>query len=151
MQAHINHFNVRVYGLFINNKEEILLSDEYRMNMYMIKFPGGGLKYGEGTIDCLKREAVEEFGQEIEIISHYYTTDFFQKADFFEDHQLISIYYKACFKQSISFPVADKAMDIKPVDGSQAFRWKKIRSLKPNDLTFPIDREVVKMLKFDEQ
>ena len=48
----------------------------------MIKFPGGGLMFGEGPEDCMKREVEEELGQDIEIISHFYTTGFFQKAFF---------------------------------------------------------------------
>ena len=75
MTTRIKHFNIRVYGIIINKRNEVLLSDEYLMDMKMTKFPGGGLRFGEGTIDCIRREAMEEFGQEIEIISHYYTTD----------------------------------------------------------------------------
>ena len=59
----------------------------------MSKFPGGGMKFGEGPEDCIRREAIEELGQAIEILEHFYTTGFFQKALFYDDHQLISIYY----------------------------------------------------------
>jgi hypothetical protein len=41
-------FNIRVYGLLINKQQEVLVTDEYRIGMYMTKFPGGGLEYGEG-------------------------------------------------------------------------------------------------------
>ena len=75
----INNFTIRVYAIIINNKNEILLSDEFQMGMKMTKFPGGGMEFGEGTIDCLKREAIEEFGQEIEVLDHFYTTDFFNR------------------------------------------------------------------------
>ena len=56
--------NIRVYSLIINNKHEVLLSDEFRLKQNMTKFPGGGLIPGEGTIDCIHREALEEFNQE---------------------------------------------------------------------------------------
>lgn len=71
-------FIIRVYGILINENKEVLLSDEYYKGVKITKFPGGGLNYGEGTIDCLKREALEEFGQPIEVIEHFYTTDFFK-------------------------------------------------------------------------
>ena len=73
----MNNFNIRVYGLLINDKNQILISDERRNDFSFTKFPGGGLEFGEGTIDCLKREFIEEMNLEIEVLSHFYTTDFF--------------------------------------------------------------------------
>ena len=43
-------FNVRVYGLLINNQNEVLVSDEQEYGMRFTKFPGGGLEYGEGDM-----------------------------------------------------------------------------------------------------
>ena len=42
-------FNVRVYGILINEKNQLLVSDEYDFGFPHTKFPGGGLEYGEGT------------------------------------------------------------------------------------------------------
>lgn len=143
----IKHFNIRVYGLLINERKEVLLSDEYRMNMKMTKFPGGGLKFGEGPAECIKREALEEFGQEIEILNHFYTTDFFQKALFYDDHQLICIYYQIRFLEPIAFKISDKPFDFKELkNGNQSFRWIPVRKLKPEMLSFPIDKKVAEML-----
>jgi ADP-ribose pyrophosphatase YjhB (NUDIX family) len=87
-------FNVRVYGL-LQFENKILLADEIIKGMYITKFPGGGLEFGEGTIDCLKREFLEELNQPIKNIRHFYTTDFFQVSAFNPNHQIISIYYLA--------------------------------------------------------
>jgi len=139
---------VRVYALILNDRQEVLLSDEYQMGMKMVKFPGGGMEYGEGTLDCLQREAREEFGQELTRIRHFYTTDYYQKALFYEDHQLLSIYYLAGFREKISFPVSRKAFDFPgPVNGNQSFRWAPLHELKEDDLTFPVDRLVLGKLK----
>jgi 8-oxo-dGTP diphosphatase len=147
MQA-INQFNIRVYGLFINEKQEILLSDEDRFGMRMTKFPGGGLRFGEGTIDCLKREALEEFGQEIEVINHFYTTDFFQKAMFYDNHQLISIYYIARFIKPERFRISLTPFDFLGSEGEIiSFRYKKITEIFEEELSFPVDRHVMGMLK----
>ena len=54
----IRNFVVRVYGLIINDKKEVLLTDEYQQGMKMTKFPGGGLEFGEGPVDCIKRQSV---------------------------------------------------------------------------------------------
>src|SRR6478735_2216297 len=85
-------FNVRVYGLLINDKNELLISDEQEQGMRFTKLPGGGLEYGEGLIEGLKREFVEECDTDIEVIDHFYTTDFFIKSAF-NDSQIISVYY----------------------------------------------------------
>lgn len=144
----INHFNIRVYAIIINEQNEILLSDEYVLDTYMTKFPGGGMQYGEGTIDCLKREALEEFSQEIEVLSHFYTTDFFQQALYFDTHQLISIYYKARFKKPPVFKISTKPFDFPShINDSRSFRWKSLKELSEKDMTFPIDKHVTKLLK----
>jgi len=142
-------FLIRVYGIVINQENELLLTDEYRFNMQMTKFPGGGLHYGEGTVDCLKREFVEECnGQDIENIRHFYTTDFFQEALFFEKSQLLSVYYLADLKKPVRFEVSERPFDFKEtVERSQCFRWIKINEIKEEDISFPIDKFVVNKLK----
>ena len=149
MTAKIKHFTIRVYAIIMNKRNEVLLSDEYLMDMKMTKFPGGGLKFGEGTIDCIRREALEEFGQEIEIISHYYTTDFFQRSLFFKDHQLISIYYIARFTREPQFTVSVKPFDFEDINGSQSFRWLPIRNICAEIMTFPVDKKVAEMINSD--
>ena len=144
----INHFTIRVYAIIINPKNEVLLSDEFQLGMKMTKFPGGGMEFGEGTIDCLKREAIEEFGQEIEVLEHFYTTDFFQQAMFKKEYQVVSIYYLAKFKDDIKFRISVKVFDFKELKNeSQSFRWQNIESLNIDDITFAIDQKVAKMLK----
>ncbi|MBT3209811.1 MAG: NUDIX domain-containing protein [Bacteroidetes bacterium] len=143
----INKFNIRIYGLFLNEENKILISDEFRLGMKMTKFPGGGLEFGEGSIDCLQREAIEEFGQEICDIEHFYTSDFFQQSYYFTDSQLISIYYFFKFKEKIKFPVSEKPFDFfGNIDGAQSFRFLSLQELKLTDFSFPIDRKVAELL-----
>ncbi len=146
-QRTLTKVNIRVYALIINEKNEILISDEIFRGIRMTKFPGGGLDLGEGTIDCLKREAREEFGQEIEVLDHYYTTDYFQRALFFEDQQLISIYYMAKFKKPEMFVTENKHFDFDISKDGLSFRWIPIVELKKELLTFPIDKRVAEMLQ----
>ena len=103
------NFLIRVYGIVINEKDEVLITDEFQQGMKMTKFPGGGISFGEGTIDCLRREFREECnGQEIKNIRHFYTTDYFQKALFYENHQLLSIYYLADLDIPICINISNK-------------------------------------------
>ncbi|GAB3936362.1 NUDIX domain-containing protein [Mucilaginibacter myungsuensis] len=140
------NFNVRVYGLLINDNNEILLSDEQEYGHRFIKFPGGGLEYGEGLIDGLKREFVEECFAEVEVLSHFYTTDFFVKSAF-NDSQILSVYYivKNIEPLDLSFKVIPYDFD-ELSDIMQAFRWVKLSELTEDDVTFPTDKRVVRML-----
>lgn len=142
-------FLIRVYGLVVNSKQEVLVSDEFELNMKMTKFPGGGLEFGEGLIDGLKREFREECaGQELENIRHFYTTDFYQKAQFFENTQLISVYYLVDLKKPLQFKISEQAFDFEIGSSqTQSFRWVKINALKEDDFTFPIDKFVAGKLK----
>lgn len=143
-----SRFTIRVYGLILNNQREVLVTDEFQLNVKMTKFPGGGLDFGEGPVDCLKREMMEECHQEIEDIRHFYTTDFYQRALFWEDYQLISIYYLAKLKEPVRFKVSDVAFDFaEMVNGNQSFRWISAEMLNPDEFTFPIDKHVANLLK----
>ena len=139
-------FNIRVYALLINEKNEVLVTDEFRFGKEMTKFPGGGLNWGEGTIDCLKRECQEELGCEIEVIRHFYTTDFFQPAAFYEQQQLISIYYIVKNISPLSISISKNKFYFEKKEEAQTFRWISISKLKEDEFTFPIDKKVVEML-----
>lgn len=144
----IRKFNIRVYGILINENNEILLSDEIFKGVRMTKFPGGGMDPGEGPAECLLREGMEEFGQEIEIIEHFYTTHFFQRSLFYPDQQVISIYYLIKFREPAKIRISEKPFDFKGVaDGTFSFRWAKPENLTEDDITLPVDKYVVTLLK----
>lgn len=140
-------FNIRVYGIAINEEGKVLLTDEFRSGFLITKFPGGGLEHGEGTIECLKRECMEELFQEVEVKDHFYTTDFYQPSIFNKAHQLISIYYFIQLRSPHLLHVRDKFDFKEKTEGAQLFRWVKLNELDEDEMTFPIDKHVVKLLK----
>jgi len=141
------YFNVRVYGLLINEHQEVLLTDEEVKGYRFTKFPGGGVEFGEGLTEALKREFIEECNTGVEVMSHFYTTDFFVKSAF-NDSQIISVYYMVKPIGNLNFNVKTHLFDFDSKgDNLQAFRWKNIDALKPEDVTFPIDQYVVELLK----
>ncbi len=141
-----NHFIIRVYGIAIHN-HHILLCDEYWFETMMTKFPGGGLEYGEGTIDCLKRECMEEFGQEVEVTSHIYTTDYFQATRFLQDKQLISIYYHMVLPSPDDILISEHQVVFpERRDGLLSFRWMPLEKITKDSLTLPVDKRVLGML-----
>jgi ADP-ribose pyrophosphatase YjhB (NUDIX family) len=140
-------FNVRVYGLLINSNREILISDEEEYGVRFTKFPGGGLEYGEGLMDGLKREFMEECLAEIEVLEHFYTTDFFVKSAFNES-QIISVYYLVRAVKPLMLSFKESAFEFDQ-EGHllQSFRWISLASLTEEHVTFPTDKRVVELLK----
>ena len=135
-----NIFNVRVYALIIN-RDSILISKEVINSKEVLKFPGGGLEYGEGLIEGLQRESMEEMNQTLKNINHFYTTDFFQKCQFNKENQLISIYYSA----ELSSKLSNKLK--KPIKDQPVFIWRKINEFMEDELELPIDKHVFKLFK----
>ena len=140
MNKGISRFNIRVYALIIF-KNNILLSRELIQNKLIYKFPGGGVELGEGFVDALQREAKEEMGQHLNHITHFYTTDFFQRSSFDSSEQLISIYFKASLSKHLN-----NRLKI-PVKDQPVFEWKRLVDLNEEDLHFPIDKKVLNMIK----
>ena len=140
MNNQINSFNIRVYGLILESGL-ILLSKELIMGEEVFKFPGGGLEYGEGLIDGLKREFEEEMGQKIYNVKHFYTTDFFQRSSFKLTDQLLSIYYTGKLKQKVVNKIN------KPKKDQPVFIWEKLETLNEVKFKFPIDKLIIKKLK----
>src|ERR1041385_9580443 len=104
-------FNVRVYGVLVAGNGDILVADEHIRGGYYTKFPGGGMEFGEGTRDCLKREFKEETGLDVTVGEHIYTTDYYQQSAFNPKDQIISIYYFVHAESTDSLQVKTKGFD----------------------------------------
>lgn len=152
-------FNVRVYGIMINDQQQILVSDEFIRGKYYTKFPGGGLEMGEGTRDCLKREFKEEMNLEIEVTQHLYTTDFYQQSAFNPEHQIISIYYYVRALEPIKFVLTRKEFDFtqaqlniyKVKNEIETFRFINLKDFSSENVTLPIDKIVAKIIQEKNQ
>ncbi len=136
----MKRFNIRVYGICINHRNEVLLSDESYGDMSFTKFPGGGLEFGEGIIDCLKREFREEFDLEIKVGSLFYLTDFFQVSAFSENDQVVSVYYL------IEAAVNSLDLLVENRENNEKLHWLNLSELKEELLTLPIDKIVARKL-----
>ncbi len=139
-------FNVRVYGLLKNDRKEVLITDEFRFNRAFTKFPGGGLEFGEGLADGLKREFLEELSLEIEVGELFFVNDFYQESAFNPNHQLLIFYFWVNCKnwQEIS---VNREKQILTQDGEMP-RWIALKNISAEEMTFPVDKMVAEKLKY---
>ncbi|MBK6384363.1 MAG: NUDIX domain-containing protein [Chitinophagaceae bacterium] len=148
-------FNLRVYGILINEEKQVLVSDEFIRGNYITKFPGGGLEFGEGTRDCLQREFMEEMNLKVGIGNHIYTTDYFQLSAFNPEHQIISIYYFAKPLEEIKIPLRTKPFDFdeqqmkvyEATKETETFRFIEWDDFSSASVTLPIDKIVASLIK----
>lgn len=138
---------MRVYFLLKDEKKGLLVSDEIIRGKHYTKLPGGGLEFGESTVEGAMRESVEELGQAIEVTEHFYTTDILVQSQFNPSDQVLAIYYKARLKEEQRFKSSEKPFDFKQlVDNEESFRWIALRDLNADDFSFPSDKIAVKKL-----
>jgi ADP-ribose pyrophosphatase YjhB (NUDIX family) len=146
-------FNVRVYGILIDEQNRLLVSDEYIRGDYFTKLPGGGLEFGEGTRSCLAREYMEETGIEVTVGDHLYTTDFFQISAFNNKDQIISIYYHVHAVDTLSIKTSTIPFDFAPEITSdktataESFRWVNFEEVSEETMSLPIDKVAIQLLK----
>ena len=147
-------FNVRVYGVLLDKANRLLVSDEFIRGNYFTKLPGGGLEFGEGTLECVAREFMEETGLTVTVGEHLYTTDFFQISAFNNKDQIISIYYHVHCDDTSGIKTSTKKFDFSPdqtaddVNGqAESFRWVNFEDVDAETMSLPIDKVAIQLLK----
>ncbi|MFY1046334.1 NUDIX hydrolase [Chryseobacterium sp. GP-SGM7] len=133
----IDNINVRVYACVVKDKKVLTLFEEYA-GEHLMKFPGGGLEYGEGLTDCLKREFEEELNVHIEIVEHLYTQEDFLVSRFKSNEQLLTIYYMVNIINEEDFIILDPCIE--------KINWIPIDTPE-NPFSLPIDKIVFDKLK----
>lgn len=145
-------FNIRVYGILIDQEKGLLVSDEFIRGNFITKLPGGGLEFGEGTRECLAREFKEETGQSVLVGNHFYTTDFFQISAFNHQDQIVSIYYWVSPETDFQITSSQIPFNFLPEQianpsiEAEVFRWIPLNELSKTSLTLPIDQLVIEKL-----
>ena len=133
----VDKINIRVYAIYLNNKQELMALDECYAGEKLVKLPGGGLEFGEGTLECLHREFAEELNLKIKVLEHFYTQEEFLVSRFRENEQLLTIYYKVEILNLHELAILD--------DSIENIKW--ISLLEEDPLPLPIDQVVFRKLK----
>lgn len=139
MTTELKKFNVRVYGIYTENNK-VLVSIEQIGALTITKFVGGGLEFGEGIKDCLIREFKEELDLDIEVVSHFYTTDFFVESFVNKNHQVISVYYLVR-PTNPAF-----VLETIKLSSDQKIGWLDLHKAKEDDMSLIIDKKVLSIL-----
>ena len=133
----IDKINIRVYAIYLNEKNELMALDEGYAGEKLVKLPGGGLEFGEGTIECLHREFAEELNLKIEVLEHFYTQEDFLVSRFRENEQLLTIYYTVNILNLEDLNILDESIE--------NVKWVSLH--EENQLPLPIDKIVFQKLK----
>ena len=121
-------FNVRVYALIVNNNQ-LLVSEEQHGSVFLRKFPGGGLQFGEGILQALHRELKEELNAEVLHARLLCVTEDFVVSFLNKEQQVIGVYYLVDIEQDLNENyLANNILDLE--NGSIHFRWKSLEELQ---------------------
>lgn len=133
----IDKINIRVYAIYVNENQELMALDEGYAGKKLVKLPGGGLEFGEGTLQCLHREFAEELNLKIEVLEHFYTQEEFLVSMFRENEQLLTIYYTVNILNLDELKILDESIE--------NVKWISLQ--EENPLPLPIDKIVFEKLK----
>ncbi|SFI64900.1 ADP-ribose pyrophosphatase YjhB, NUDIX family [Kaistella treverensis] len=132
----IDKINVRVYVALLKDKKVLGLHEEY-VGQQLLKFPGGGLEFGESVLECLQRELEEELNIKAKNITHLYTQENFIVSKFRDNEQLLSIYYEAEIADEKELLIMDPCIE--------KLEW--ISLSEENPFLLPVDKVVFELLK----
>lgn len=140
-------FTIRVYGLLIH-ENQLLLSRENILGDIYTKFPGGGLEFGEGIIDCLHREFREEVDISLSKAEHFYTSEEYVESTFHNPpKQVICIYYLVYTNEIDKIKIGNpEQTETLKKDEDQILYWCPLSELKNQGIELPLDKLVIEKL-----
>ncbi len=133
----IDKINVRVYATIVKDNKVLVLHEEY-VGEQLMKFPGGGLEFGESVLECVQRELDEELNIKVKNIEHLYTQEDFLVSKFRNSEQLLTIYYLAEMVEENELLIMDPCIE--------KIEWVSLET-EENPFPLPIDKIVFDVLK----
>ena len=133
----IDKINVRVYGIVLKGTRVLALQEEYA-GQELLKFPGGGLEFGEGILACLHREFEEELNLKIKNLQHFHTQEDFLVSRFRANEQLLTLYYLVEMVEENDLIIRDACIE--------KIEWISLKC-EENPFPLPVDKIVFELLK----
>jgi len=133
-----SHFRVGAYGL-LREQDRLLVTRTRTVLGTVTNFPGGALELGEGALEALRREFVEETGLEVRPTRLVYASERFHQSEAYPQNQLVKIYW-------LVDRVAGELRGEGNGEDVEAAYFVAISDLERAGLT-PADREAIAALK----
>ena len=142
------NFNLRTSALIFNkNKDKILFSKIQNRDFYLLL--GGRIKELEKSYDAIKREIIEELGNDYSNLDYEYvcTSEEFVNAKGYNNHQ-INIIYKSVYNKDIKENVINglegdwitfEWINIKDIDNINIYPNKIKEIMKGNNINHIIE------------
>ena len=135
----------RVYGFLINNSKQVLVSAERFNGIPLIKFPGGGVEWGEGLQEALMREFKEELKISIGVKENIYFNDFPVESAIDKRYQVQAFFYLVEPLEPMRFSTV---LSLKPPEkNTENFIWVDLKNLSEVSFTYEIEKEAAKALR----
>lgn len=133
---------VRVYGFLEDAQGRVLVSAERFRGKPLVKYPGGGVEWGEGIREALVREFQEELQLDIEVGELVFFNEFPVISAFDPDYQVFSFFYRVTAVGPMAF-ATHSTVAVPDVDGERAV-WVSKAELAHVPFTYPIEQEATK-------
>ena len=135
----------RVYGFLINNSRQVLVSAERFKGIPLIKFPGGGVEWGEGLRDALIREFKEELKISIRVNENIYFNDFPVESAIDKRYQVQAFFYQVEPLEPMRFSTVRSLEP--PEKNIENFIWVDLKNLSEELFTYEIEKQAARALK----
>lgn len=133
---------VRVYGFLEDADGRVLVSAERFRGQPLVKYPGGGVEWGEGIREALVREFQEELQLEVAVGELVFFNEFPVVSAFDANVQVFSFFYRVTATGPMGF-TAYPEVEVPDEDGERAV-WVAKADLPGVPFTFEIEQEATK-------
>jgi 8-oxo-dGTP pyrophosphatase MutT (NUDIX family) len=87
-----SRFRVGAYGL-LRSGDSLLVTRTRTVQGTITNFPGGALELGEGALDALRREFIEETGLQVRPTRLAYASERYHQSPAYPANQLVKLYW----------------------------------------------------------
>lgn len=133
---------VRVYGFLENAQGQVLVSAERFRGKPLVKYPGGGVEWGEGIREALVREFQEELQLDVAVEDLVFFNEFPVVSAFDPEVQVFSFFYRVSAVGPMAFE-AYSTVEVPDEDGERAV-WVSKAELANVPFTYSIEQEATK-------